>query len=150
MEPTRVDEIVDRLRAGGGRVTVARRALVEALVAAEGHVTAESLVETVHRTCPDVHRSTVYRTLEALEQAGVVEHVHLGHGPSVYHLAEQRHLHLVCDRCGGVVEVPPEAVDRLRSELEDATGFVIALHHFGIPGWCAACAEAEGADAVRT
>ena len=140
----RVDAIVGRLRDSGGRITVARRALVEALVGAQGHVTADDLADTIHARHPEVHRSTVYRTLDVLEQAGVVEHVHLGHGRAVYHLADERHLHLVCERCGVVVEVPATSVDRLRAELSTSTGFVIAPHHFGLPGWCAACAPAAG------
>jgi Fe2+ or Zn2+ uptake regulation protein len=139
----RVDAIVERLRDSGGRVTVARRALVEAMVGADGHVTADDLAETIQARHPEVHRSTVYRSLDALEQAGVVEHVHLGHGRAVYHLADERHLHLVCERCGVVVEVPATSVDRLRAELRTSTGFVIAPHHFGVPGWCAACAAAD-------
>ena len=135
-------ELLDRLRAGGLRITAARRALVEALVAAgdAGHATADDLADAVHRTHPDLHRSTVYRTLDALEQAGVVVHVHLGHGSAVYHLAEDRHLHLVCDACGDVVEVPESVLGPLRRRLATGFGFRLDAGHFALPGRCAACA----------
>ncbi|MEO5679531.1 MAG: transcriptional repressor [Acidimicrobiales bacterium] len=137
----RTSTILQQLRMDGTRVTSARRALVAALVeAADHHVTAEDLVEAVHRSNPVVHRSTVYRTLEALEQAGVVEHVHLGHGRAVYHLADDRHHHLVCDRCGAVVQVPESVVAPLRDELASGYGFVVNGRHFALPGVCRACA----------
>lgn len=137
----RASAILQKLRADGTRVTAARRALVEALLdAADHHVTADDLVDVVHRSRPGVHRSTVYRTLDALEQAGVVEHVHLGHGRAVYHLTDDRHHHLVCDRCGAVVQVPEEVVAPLREELADGYGFVVNGRHFALPGVCRACA----------
>jgi len=115
--------------------------LVEALVEADNHhVTAEDLVAASHRSAPAVHRSTVYRTLDALEEAGVVEHVHLGHGRAVYHLTDDRHHHLVCDRCGAVVEVPEAVVGSLRDDLTERYGFVVSGRHFALPGVCRACA----------
>jgi Fur family ferric uptake transcriptional regulator len=137
----RVGTILQQLRSDGSRLTTARRALVEALVEADDHhVTADDLVAAVHRSAPAVHRSTVYRTLDALEQAGVVEHVHLGHGRAVYHLTDDRHHHLVCDRCGAVLEVPEAVVAALRDELAEGYGFVVSGRHFALPGVCRTCA----------
>ena len=143
----RTAAILQQLRGDGTRITPARRALVTALVEAGGHhVTAEDLVDTVQRSIPAVHRSTVYRTLEALEQAGVVEHVHLGHGRAVYHLSDDRHHHLVCDRCGSVVQVPEAVVAPLRDQLVDGYGFVVNGRHFALPGVCRACSALTPAD----
>ena len=130
---------LDALRAQGGRITTARRALVTALVEADGHVTADDLAAVVHRAHPDVHRSTVYRTLEALERLGVVDHVHLGHGRAVYHLADAAHQHLVCEACGAVVEVPEAVFDDLAAVLRASHGFAIRPKHFAVLGRCAAC-----------
>src|SRR5918999_3307606 len=100
--------LLDLVRANGGRVTAPRRAILAALLEADGHVTAEDLTARVQSRLPDVHVSTVYRTLETLADLGVVVHVHLGHGRAVFHLADDRHQHLVCDHCGRVIEAPPE------------------------------------------
>lgn len=137
----RASTILQQLRSDGSRLTAARRALVDALVEADDHhVTADDLVASVRRSAPAVHRSTVYRTLEALEHAGVVEHVHLGHGRAVYHLTDDRHHHLVCDGCGAVVQVPEAVVAPLREELAEDYGFVVSGRHFALPGACRACA----------
>ncbi len=125
-------------------MTTARRAVVGALLVGDEHVTAEDLVAAVQRSHPDVHRSTVYRCLEALEELGVIEHVHLGHGAAVYHLAEDRHQHLVCDRCSTVVEVPEELFGELRQRLQHDYGFAVGASHFAVVGRCRACADQEG------
>ena len=139
-----VERILGRMRAGGGRVTAARRAVVGALVGAGGHVTAEELAAAVQANDPDVHLSTVYRTLDALEQLGVVDHVHLGHGPAVYHLTEEAHHHLACEACGAVIEVPANVFAPVTRRLATDYGFVIDRHHFAVVGRCAACARAGG------
>src|SRR5262245_60574090 len=107
------DEVLARVRRAGGRMTASRRAVVEALLAGGHHVTADEIVARVSQDHPEVHRSTVYRTLERLETIGVITHVHLGHGPSTFHLADPPHHHAVCASCGAVVEVPWDALDDL-------------------------------------
>lgn len=139
----RVAPLLERVRHSGGRVTPARRALLEALLQAEDHhLTAQDLAEAVQGAVPDVHLSTVYRSLESLEEMGIVDHAHLGHGRAVYHLADEPHQHLVCERCESVVEVPDDVFAELAGTLERAYGFVIRAHHFAVVGRCAACEAA--------
>lgn len=138
----RLDRILEQLRTGGGRITPARRALVTALLEARSHVTADDLAETVQRSHPDVHRSTIYRTLDALEDLGVVDHVHLGHGRAVYHLLDDPHQHLVCEVCETVIEVPDELFRSLAAELARDHGFMLRPNHFAVLGRCSACAAA--------
>jgi len=89
---------------------------------------------------PDVHSTTIYRCLEALEELDVVDHVHLGHGRAVYHLTDQPHQHLVCEGCGLVVEVPDEQFAALRADLRDRYAFTIRPNHFAVLGRCERCA----------
>ncbi len=142
MDSTEVDGILAALRAHGGRVTSGRRSILEALLGTGGHVTAEALTATVQRSLPDIHESTVYRFLDELERLGVVDHVHLGHGPAVYHLVSDAHHHLVCEGCGTVVEVPEAAFDDLRRHLRQDFGFSVQPRHFAVTGRCRDCADA--------
>jgi len=135
------EEILGRLRAAGGRITAARRALVDALVRAEEHPSAEALAAAVQAQRPDVHQTTIYRILDDLERLGVVEHTHLGHGPAVYHLSESAHPHVVCERCGVVIEVDRAAFDALADQLRTKHNFVIRPGHFAVTGRCRACAD---------
>jgi len=128
-------------------MTAPRQAIIEHLLVADGHVTADELAARVQQELPEVHLSTVYRTLDTLEEIGVVDHVHLGHGRAVYHLADQRHQHLVCDGCAMVLEVPDSLFAALADTLLEQYGFTIRPHHFAVPGLCAACRAA--ADSAR-
>ena len=140
----RVDQLLDLLRTNGGRVTSPRRAIVEALVDHDEHPTAEQLLATVQARQPDVHESTVYRFLDELKRLGVINHVHLGHGPAVYHFAEDSHHHLVCQRCDRVIEVPDRALVDLRRQLLDDYHFELDPQHFALLGRCRACASSSG------
>jgi Fur family transcriptional regulator, ferric uptake regulator len=134
-----VDVILERMRAAGGRITSARRALVTALLEYEGHPTAEGLAAAVQARQPDVHQTTIYRILDDLERLGVVEHTHLGHGPAVYHLSESAHPHVVCERCGVVIEVERRAFDTLARQLREKHEFVLHPGHFAVTGRCKDC-----------
>jgi Fur family transcriptional regulator, ferric uptake regulator len=143
-----VEALLDALRGQGGRITPGRRAIVEELVSAEGHLTAEELAARCEARQPDVHLATVYRTLESLEAAGAVSHVHFGHGPAVWHLGSDERHHLVCEGCGWVGHVPAELFAEVASVLADRYGFTVALRHFATPGWCPRCAPAGASGAA--
>lgn len=138
-----IDAVLELLRARGGRVTSPRRAILEALMAREGHLTAEQLTSAVHDRQPDVDMSTVYRFLDELEKMGVIDHVHLGHGPAVYHFADDGHHHLVCEICGNVQEVPATTFDALRRRLRADFNFELHARHFAAPGRCENCEDAR-------
>ena len=140
-----VESILDDMRAEGGRVTTGRRAIVRSLVAAsDHHVTADDLAAKVQADHPDVHRSTVYRTLDALEALGVLHRIPFGPGGAVYHLVDHAHHHLVCTRCGSVAEAPAGLFAPIAAQIESATGFSLDRSHVMVSGVCAACRAAEG------
>jgi Fur family ferric uptake transcriptional regulator len=144
---SRLEVILELLGREGHRVTVGRRAVVEALVSAEGHLSADDLVGLVQAAHPGIHRATVYRSLEALETAGLVEHVHLGHGRSVYHLADDLHQHLVCEVCGSVEEAPADLLSAVSRRLRRERGFVMRPYHFAVLGRCRRC-DVEGSTQI--
>jgi Fe2+ or Zn2+ uptake regulation protein len=82
----------------------------------------------------------VYRTLDTLAELGVVEHVHLGHGPAVYHLTQDPHHHLICRSCGAVVEAPANLLTGVAKRVRDQYGFALDAKHFALSGRCSACA----------
>jgi Fur family transcriptional regulator, ferric uptake regulator len=147
MERSRLEVILELLGQEGHRVTVGRRAVVEALVSATDHLSADDLVRLVQADHAGIHRATVYRSLEALETAGLVEHVHLGHGRSVYHLADDLHQHLVCEVCGSVEEAPADLLSAVSRRLRRERGFVMRPYHFAVLGRCRRC-EAEGSTEI--
>ncbi|MHB8246329.1 MAG: Fur family transcriptional regulator [Acidimicrobiales bacterium] len=135
-----VEQVLDMLRARGGRVTTARRQLLEAIFDAPPHATAEGLATAVQERSPDVHISTIYRNLDELERLGVIVHTHLGHGPASYHVASSPHGHLVCEVCSVTVEAPEELFEELSRAARQRYGFAIDPRHFAVLGRCEDCA----------
>ena len=138
------ENLVDALGDRGYRITNARRAVCEVVAAAhDEHLSAADIYDRARvKSGTRLDRSTVYRTLEALEDAGLLAHSHMGHGPSVYHLAEDAgHQHLICRRCGATTTLPREESERLAASITVATGFVADLNHFALSGVCANCAS---------
>ena len=132
-------EIVDRLVAAGGRRTASRQAIAEVIAEAGSHFTAEEMAERVQHRFPSVNISTVYRTLDALTDLGIVDHVHFGHGRAVYHLRDEAHQHLYCERCERVEELPADKLRPLVDVLEEEYGFALDRRHFAIVGVCRRC-----------
>jgi Fur family transcriptional regulator, ferric uptake regulator len=130
------------LRAGGYRVTPQRQLVLEA-VTRLNHASPEEIFAEVHQTARGVNVSTIYRTLELLEQLGLVTHTHLGHGAPRYHMAGQdQHVHLVCRVCERVTELAPEAAHPLVAALDSEHGFHVDLGHLTVFGTCQDCRSA--------
>lgn len=129
------------LRAKGYRLTPQRQLVLEA-VGELGHGTPEEISTAVRRTASGVNISTVYRTLELLEELGLVQHTHLGHGAPTYSVAgSDDHVHLVCRVCEAVDEVPADLVADVVTQLSAERGFQVDVSHFALFGRCAACGE---------
>ncbi len=133
------------LREKGYRLTPQRQLVLEA-VAELGHATPEDIATAVRRTASGVNISTVYRTLELLEQLGLVRHTHLGHGAPTYSVStDDDHVHLVCRDCGGVSEASPDVVAPVVEQLAASHGFSVDVGHFAVFGRCEQCSREAGA-----
>ena len=127
------------LRARGYRLT-AQRELVLNAVRELGHSTPDEIAEQVRIQSPSLNVSTVYRTLDLLEELGLVTHTHLGHGAPTYHAADDNdHLHLVCRVCGKVSEVDADVAATLVGSLRASHGFEVDVTHVAVHGRCASC-----------
>ena len=136
-----LDDAAHAVRQAGGRLTAARRTVLEALFAATEPVSAEQIAAGLAGRVRPTDPASVYRNLEWLEQLGVVRHVHLGHGAGRYTLAGDRErAHLVCERCGRVTSIDSRALTRARAEIRKAAGYEAHFDHFPIHGLCPDCA----------
>ena len=138
------------LRARGYRLTPQRQLVLEA-VGELGHATPEEIATAVRRTASGVNISTVYRTLELLEEVGLVRHAHLGHGPPTYSVAtDDDHVHLVCRDCGRVEEAAAELVAPAIERLSQEKGFSVDVGHFAVFGRCRDCRESMAGEQPPT
>jgi Fur family ferric uptake transcriptional regulator len=133
--------LAQRLRSRGLRLTAQRQLVLDA-VAALGHATPDQVHAEVARTAAGVNITTVYRTLDLLEDLGLVTHAHLSHGAPTYHAAsDQRHVHLVCRACHHVTEVPSDILAPLAQNLKRDESFLVDIEHVALFGLCGACAR---------
>lgn len=140
--PDRWSEVPARLRARGLRWTPQRRVLLHVLAGVDGHVTGAELVEGCRAIDPSTTPSTVYRTLDVLEELGIVRHSHGADGREEFHvLPAAEHAHLYCRRCGGSWELSLEdpSVAATIDTFEAARGFAVDVSHLTMTGLCASC-----------
>ena len=143
MQTTAAD-LIAALRGRSLRITKARRAICEVLALShEQHMSALDILEQAREQAGvGIDQSTVYRTLDVLEDLDFLHHVHLGHGAGVYHLSEESdHQHLVCEKCGISVEIPIEELAPVLATVTARYGFVAEGVHFALVGTCQDCAE---------
>ena len=133
------DDWADRLREHGHRVTDQRRAVLE-IVWSLRHVTPDQVRDAAQQRGESLDLSTVYRTLEMLDEVGLITHAHLGHGSPTYHpVDEHPHVHLVCRSCHAVGSVDGSVVLPMSSEVSKLTGFDVDVAHLALHGTCAKC-----------
>ena len=134
----------DRLRARGLRWTPQRRIVLQVLEETDGHVTGAELVERCRAIDGTTIPSTVYRTLDVLEDLGVVRHAHGVGGREEFHVrpaAEHGHLH--CATCGGSWELEEAAAAPIRAAVAGSHDFEVDLSHVTIAGRCGTCRMAD-------
>jgi Fur family transcriptional regulator, ferric uptake regulator len=131
------------LRSRGLRLTAQRQLILQA-VHELGHATPEQVHTSVREVAAGVNITTIYRTLELLEDLGLVTHTHLSHGSPTYHPAgADQHAHLVCRSCGAVEEVDPALLAPLATSLAAQRGFLVDIGHVALFGTCRKCGERE-------
>jgi Fe2+ or Zn2+ uptake regulation protein len=135
-------DVAAALRRSGYRVTPQRLAVAKALTEAGRHLSAEELMDAVGDALPGVSLPTVYASLDALENAGLVRRVAGGRGPGLYDAGPAAHHHMVCRRCGAVTDLEADvalapALDRARRQGFAAEGAEVVVR-----GLCADCRRA--------
>jgi Fur family ferric uptake transcriptional regulator len=136
-------DVRDALRARGLRWTPQRRTLIDVLSKTEGHVTGAELVDRCRAIDRTTTPSTVYRTLDVLEELGLLSHSHGADGREEFHVrAVAAHGHLHCIGCGTTWDVGKDEAATLVDALERQRKFAVDLNHLSIAGRCADCRAA--------
>jgi Fur family ferric uptake transcriptional regulator len=137
---SRWDGVAERLHASGLRWTPQRRTLIQVLREHEGHVTATEIIGRCRELDATTTPSTVYRTLDMLEDLGLVRHGHGPGGREEYHVLPDRvHGHVYCTGCGSTSEIGAATAAAIVDALERELGFAVDLSHVTISGRCKGC-----------
>jgi Fur family ferric uptake transcriptional regulator len=137
------DTAIELLRSRGMRMTPQRIAIVEEIMGAPGYLVPLTVIEHVRERVPGVSASTVYRTLERLEELGALAHVHLEHGIGYHQVSDRQHAHLTCSACGKEQEVAQAVLHQLERSVEGEHGFRPDFTHHPISGLCGRCLAAQ-------
>jgi Fur family peroxide stress response transcriptional regulator len=144
-----LDDIRQRFRASGLKVTPQRAAIYGALAETTGHPTAEALYRQVKRRYPMISPNTVYYTLGALREAGLIQEVNYGHDGARFDANMAPHHHLVCLGCRAIRDVMDARLDRLKAPRSGREPFDIVGHRVEFHGYCGACRPARGRGQAR-
>lgn len=136
-------EIEARFRRHAVRVTRQRAAIYAALIHTTCHPSADDLYRMVKLQEPMMSRNTVYYTLGVLRNAGLVREVNVGHDMARYDGNVSMHHHLICLRCGQIMDVMDDELNGLHLSSGQAGGFDVVGHRVEFHGYCVKCQEAE-------
>ena len=139
-----IDDIKEKLKKKGYKLTTQRRAILDSIVSNRGnHLSSEEIYDIVKLKYPEIGLATVYRTLQLLEQINVISKVNFDDGCSRYELntnsKDHHHHHLICLGCGKVMEVKLDLLENLEHEIEKEGKFKIVDHNVKFFGYCSKC-----------
>ena len=118
-----------------------REAILDAFLKAENHVSVEDLLKLVRRRHPEVGRTTIYRTLKVFKDAGLASELIFGDEARFEPFWKRdHHDHIVCTRCGAIIEFTSPEIERIQEEIATGLGFAIEGHRHHIFGRCSKCA----------
>jgi Fur family ferric uptake transcriptional regulator len=140
--------LAERLRRVGQRATPQRLIILGALQPGE-HLSADDVFARVEPALPAVNRSTVYRTLELFRDLGLVSMTDLGGGARQFELIDEPHHHLICHRCGRMLQLDDDLVEPLRESIRLRYGFSPGIDHLALFVYCEACNRAEEGEEQR-
>jgi Fur family ferric uptake transcriptional regulator len=135
-----VEDFRKALKDHGLRMTPQRQLILDVVATMRGHIAVDQVYKQVAARYPDVNITTVYRTLEVLEERGIVRHTHYHDGRSQFERTDEpAHQHLVCKACGRDQETDLSVLKPLTDSLLEKFGFEADFSHTAIVGYCGAC-----------
>ena len=134
-----------KLKEKGFKMTPQRKSIIDVIVTNQGnHLSAEEIYELVKNSCSNIGLATIYRTLQILDDIGVIYKNNFDDGKSRYELyqdEDHQHHHLICIKCSRVVEVEEDLLEQLEDEVERKYDFFILNHKLKFFGYCNQCRE---------
>lgn len=144
---TRLDTIIDRLHAQGSRVTPQRVAILKILLESDQHPSAEQVYQRVQAEYPMTSLATVYKTLTLLQELGEVQNVGTYNEVARFDGKNTApHPHLICTRCGEIIDAPGGAMLDWAEQLARASGYHISAQRIEFFGLCPRCQQETAAE----
>jgi Fur family transcriptional regulator, ferric uptake regulator len=129
------------LKDKGLRLTKPRKMILEYIHNKNDHLTAEEIINHVHKKFPNINKSTIYRTLELLEKNECVYKIDSMDRAVYYHAEAGHHHHLVCSKCGKTIDFEKELFAPVKNSLVKKYGFKLDSRHVIVSGLCGKCSK---------
>lgn len=141
MKKPAIEQMSQYLASQGLRSTSQRDAILKTFIEAGKHLSAEELYARVKKAHPGIGYATVYRTLKLLAEAGLAEERRFEDGFTrfEYKNTDAHHDHLICTRCGAIIEFENERIEALQQDVAKKNGFKVHNHKLELYGLCAEC-----------
>lgn len=140
---TRLEQMIDHLRAQGFRLTPQRLAVLRVLATTDDHPSVEEIYEQVRPNFPMMSLATVYKTLHLLKEIGEVREISFSDGGSRYDGRPVPHPHLICLRCDSIRDLEPDPLIELAQRVGQQTGYRIEGQRLDFFGICPQCQAAD-------
>jgi Fur family ferric uptake transcriptional regulator len=121
--------------------TKQREAILAVFLEAAGHTTSEEIFEEVRQKHPQIGYTTVYRTMKLLCEAGLAHERNFEDGVTRYEIPHEHHDHLICTRCGRIVEFECQMIESAQDRIAAEYGFTLLRHKHELYGHCPGCRE---------
>jgi Fur family ferric uptake transcriptional regulator len=140
------DELIatlkQKVRRSGLKLTTQRETICETFFSQEGHRRAEEILLEARMVDPKVSLATVYRTLKLLQEYGFAEAHNFQDGQALFEPvfgSHGHHDHLICTKCGQIIEFMDAHIEKLQTKVAKAHNFVITSHKMELYGLCGVC-----------
>jgi len=139
------------LRNRGNTVTHQRNIILDEIMKKKSHFDIDSFVSTINRKGRDVSRATVYRTIQQLEDAGIVRKIDFDKGYANYEIipGKEHHEHLVCSECGKIIEFSDKSFEKRIRAIAECNEFTMEHHSVEIFGKCSECREKHRKESLK-
>ena len=140
-----MENLKNKLKESGLKITPQRRAIINILIGHENrHLSSEEIYDLVRENCPEIGLATVYRTMQLLDEIGVISKLNLDDGCIRYEINLNKsdchnHHHLICKKCGKIIEVEDDLMDDVENKIQSAYKFKILDHDVKFYGICEDC-----------
>ena len=140
-----MDILKDKLRETGFKITPQRRAVIDILLKHDSeHLSSEQIYDLVRVDCPEIGLATVYRTMQLLDEIGVISKLNLDDGCIRYELSLNKdechnHHHLICKNCSKIIEVKEDLLENIEKQIQEIYKFNIVDHDVKFYGLCENC-----------
>lgn len=125
--------------------TIQRRIIAEEFFDLPGHHSLEEFYKHIEKREPGIGQTTVYRTLKLLCEAGLANEIQFSDNITRYEVASpnRHHDHMICLRCGKIIEICDSRIENLQKEIAQANNFSLQGHSHNLYGYCAACQKSR-------